>query len=75
MLRRCFLAVVPAGLWSWRVHVLAKHECARGGMLLMVLQGEPSKLTDRERKLVDETAAKFHELEPEVLQQRLPKNL
>jgi len=75
MLRRLFLFAAPAGWFGWRWHLLAKHECARGGTLLFFLQGEPWKLTERERELIDEMAEKMRALEPQSLQNRLPKNL
>ena len=74
MLRRWFLAT-PAGLWSWRIHQLAKHDCANGPTLLLLLRGEPWKLTQKERELVDEIAEKFKALEPQTMQQNLPKRL
>lgn len=73
MRRRWFL-FLPAGLFGWRWHLLARHECANGGMLLLVLRGEPYKLTERERELVDWIVDKMSELEPQRMQQRLPKS-
>ena len=74
MLRRLFL-LTPVSFWSRRLHLLAKHECAGGGMLLLVYRGEPWKLTERERELVDEIAGQMRELEPRSMQEKLPKNL
>lgn len=73
MMRRRFFSLLPAGLWSWRMHVLLRHGCAGGGLLMLVLRGEPWKLTERERQLVDFIADHFRELEPSVLQERAPK--
>jgi hypothetical protein len=72
MTRRDCLALVPAGFWSFRWHVLCRYRCANGGVLLLMLKGEPWKLTERERELVLGIAKKLAELEPAVLQQRLP---
>lgn len=40
---------------------------------MLVLRGEPYKLTERERELVDLISEKMRELEPQVMQQKLPK--
>jgi hypothetical protein len=74
MKRRLFLLLAPVGLWGWRWHLLARHECAGGGLLMLVLRGEPWKLTERERELVDLISDKMNELEPQSLQRRLPKS-
>jgi hypothetical protein len=75
MMRRLFLSMVPSSLFGWRVHILARHECAAGGVLSLLLRGEPWKLTAHERALVDEIARKLRELEPGEMQQQLPRNL
>lgn len=74
MKRRWFFTLLPAGLFGWRWHLLGRHECANGGMLLLVLRGEPYKLTARERELVDLIVDKMSELEPQMMQRRLPKS-
>jgi len=77
VLRRLFLALpfTDAGLWGWRIHLLARHECANGPMLTLLLRGEPWKLTERERELTDWIAEKMRELDPQTMQQNLPKRL
>jgi len=42
---------------------------AGGGVLYLVLRGEPWKLTRRERELVDLLAKEMHRLEQAVLEQ------
>lgn len=74
MKRRWFLALLPSGLFGWRLHVLARHECAAGGVLYLTMRGEPWKLTERERELVDLISEKMRELDPQVMQQKLPKS-
>lgn len=73
MRRRWFL-FLPVSLFGWRWHLLGRHECANGGMLLLVLRGEPYKLTERERELVDWIVDKMDELAPQTMQRRLPKS-
>jgi hypothetical protein len=53
--------------------MLARHECASGGILALTLRGEPWKLTMREHELIDRIANEMHKLEPAVLQQQTPK--
>jgi hypothetical protein len=72
MRRRDCWALVPAGFWGFRMHQLCRYRCAGGGVLRLVLQGEPWKLTRRERELVLLIAQKFQELEPAALQERMP---
>jgi hypothetical protein len=66
------LFAMTVGLWGWRVHVLAKYRCAAGPTMMLVLQGEPWKLTRTERDIVDWVAEKFRGLDPAVMQRRLP---
>lgn len=73
MIRRWFL-LLPVSLFGWRWHLLARHECAGGGLLMLVLRGEPYKLTERERELVDLIVDKMDELAPQTMQRRLPKS-
>lgn len=54
--------------------MLARHECAAGGILSLMLRGEPWKLTMREHELVDLVANEMHKLEPAVLQQKTPRS-
>lgn len=68
MLRRRFF-LAAAGLFGWRVHTLARLELAGGGVLYLVLRGEPWKLTSRERELVSLLAKEMRRLDPELLQQ------
>jgi hypothetical protein len=75
MLRRLFLLspLAPTGIWGWRWHMVARHECARGPTLMLIMRGEVWKLTQTERELIDAIAAKFRALEPQVMQEKLPK--
>jgi hypothetical protein len=72
VLRRLFL-LAPAGWFGWRVHVLARHDCANGPVLTLLLRGEPWKLTERERDLIDRIAELMRHLEPTVMQEKIPR--
>ena len=71
--RRRWFSFVPVGFWGWRVHELAKHTCASGGTLALLLKGEPWKLTERERQLTEWIAREMNALDPAEMQRKMPK--
>jgi hypothetical protein len=77
MIRRRFLWLLSAwpaeaGLLDWRIHEMARHVCANGPVMMLIVTGRLWRLTDREREFLDQAAQEMNNLERPAAGKRFP---
>lgn len=63
----CLTVGNAVGGWlEWRMHLWCEVHTQKGVVLALVIRGQPSKLTDRERQFLNDVAAEMNRLEQPV---------